>query len=44
MPTVYQLGRGATVANSQNSSGGSDSAVLKEYEFIDIFPTNGFSN
>lgn len=35
---VYQLGRGSA-ANSQNSSGGSN-AVLKEYEFIDIFPTN----
>ena len=35
---VYQLGRGST-ASSQNSSG-SENVVLKEYEFIDIFPTN----
>jgi len=34
---VYQLGRGAT-PQSQNNSG-SDNAVLAEYEFIDIFPT-----
>jgi hypothetical protein len=35
---VYQLGRGS-VASSQNNQGGAN-AVLKEYEFIDIFPTN----
>jgi len=35
---VYQLGRGST-ASSQNSSG-SENVVLKEYEFIDIFPTS----
>lgn len=35
---VYQLGRGST-ASSQNSDG-SANAVLKEYEFIDIFPTS----
>jgi len=35
---VYQLGRGATTS-SQNSQGTAN-AVLKEYEFIDIFPTN----
>jgi hypothetical protein len=35
---VYQLGRGS-VASSKNSSG-SANAVLKEYEFVDIFPTN----
>jgi hypothetical protein len=35
---VYQLGRGASLS-SQDSSG-SANAVLKEYEFIDIFPTN----
>ena len=35
---VYQLGRGST-ASSQNSSG-SENVVLKEYEFVDIFPTN----
>ena len=34
---VYQLGRGAT-ASSKDSNGGSN-AVLKEYEFVDIFPT-----
>jgi hypothetical protein len=35
---VYQLGRGST-ASSQNNNG-SANAVLKEYEFIDIFPTS----
>ena len=35
---VYQLGRGSE-KSSQNSSGDSN-VVLKEYEFIDIFPTN----
>jgi len=35
---VFQLGRGS-VASSQDSSGSSN-VVLKEYEFIDIFPTN----
>ena len=35
--TVYQLGRGSQ-ASSQDSSGSSN-AVLKEYEFVDIFPT-----
>jgi len=35
---VYQLGRGSTPA-SKNSTG-SANTVLKEYEFIDIFPTN----
>jgi hypothetical protein len=35
---VYQLGRGAS-ASSQNSTGTAN-AVLKEYEFIDIFPTS----
>jgi hypothetical protein len=35
---VFQLGRGS-VASSQDNSGTSN-AVLKEYEFIDIFPTN----
>ena len=34
---VFQLGRGSTKA-SQNSDGTAN-AVLKEYEFIDIFPT-----
>ena len=35
---VYQLGRGS-VASSQNNQGESN-AVLAEYEFVDIFPTN----
>jgi hypothetical protein len=35
---VYQLGRGST-ASSQDSAGNANT-VLKEYEFIDIFPTN----
>ena len=35
--TVYQLGRGST-KNSRDSTGESN-AVLKEYKFIDIFPT-----
>ena len=35
---VYQLGRGS-VASSQNNQGTAN-AVLKEYEFIDIFPTS----
>ena len=35
--TVYQLGRGS-VKSSRDSSGESN-AVLKEYKFIDIFPT-----
>ena len=35
--TVYQLGRGSAKASQDNS--GSSNAVLKEYEFVDIFPT-----
>lgn len=35
---VYQLGRGS-VTNSQDNAGNAN-AVLKEYEFIDIFPTS----
>jgi len=35
---VFQLGRGST-ASSQNNQGNSN-AVLAEYEFVDIFPTN----
>ena len=35
---VYQLGRGSKVS-SENSSGDRN-VVLKEYEFVDIFPTN----
>ena len=35
---VYQLGRGSQVS-SENSSGDRN-VVLKEYEFVDIFPTN----
>ena len=33
---VYQLGRGSTQASQNN--GGDSNVVLKEYEFIDIFP------
>ena len=35
--TVYQLGRGSQKASTRND--GSSNAVLKEYEFVDIFPT-----
>ena len=35
---VYQLGRGQS-SSSKNSDGNAN-AVLKEYEFVDIFPTN----
>ena len=35
---VYQLGRGSTPSSRDNT--GAANAVLKEYEFIDIFPTN----
>ena len=35
---VFQLGRGATVSSSTNA--GDRNAVLREYEFIDIFPTS----
>jgi len=35
---VYQLGRGSS--SSSKTSDGNANAVLKEYEFIDIFPTN----
>ena len=35
---VYQLGRGSSPSSKTN--GGEANAVLKEYEFIDIFPTN----
>ena len=35
--TGYQLGRGSQKASTDNS--GSSNAVLKEYEFVDIFPT-----
>ena len=35
---VFQLGRGS-VPSSQNNAGSSN-AVLAEYEFVDIFPTN----
>jgi hypothetical protein len=35
---VFQLGRGSTPSSQDNS--GTANAVLKEYEFIDIFPTN----
>ena len=36
--TVYQLGRGST--KSSTNSDGTNNAVLKEYEFVDIFPTS----
>jgi len=35
---VYQLGRGSTPSSKDNS--GDRNAVLAEYEFVDIFPTN----
>ena len=35
---VYQLGRGATQASTTNA--GDANVVLKEYEFIDIFPVS----
>ena len=35
--TVYQLGRGSTPNSTTNT--GNANAVLKEYQFIDIFPT-----
>ena len=35
---VYQLGRGSQVASQNN--GGDSNVVLKEYEFIDIFPVS----
>ena len=35
---VFQLGRGST--KSSKDSDGTDNAVLKQYKFIDIFPTS----
>ena len=35
---VYQLGRGSE--KSSQTAGAGDNVVLKEYEFIDIFPTS----
>ena len=35
---VFQLGRGSTPSSQTNA--GDRNAVLREYEFIDIFPTN----
>ena len=35
--TVFQLGRGSQKESRDNS--GSNNAVLKKYEFVDIFPT-----
>ena len=35
---VFQLGRGSSKAST--SSSGNENVVLKEYEFIDIFPTS----
>ena len=34
---VFQLGRGSAASSQDNA--GSSNAVLKEYEFVDIFPT-----
>ena len=36
--SVFQLGRGSTPSSKNNA--GDRNAVLREYEFIDIFPTN----
>jgi hypothetical protein len=38
--TVKQLGRGDSASSTDSSGTQSDQAVLKEYKFIDIFPTN----
>ena len=38
---VFQLGRGSTPSSKNNA--GDRNAVLREYEFIDIFPTNDSS-
>ena len=35
---VYQLGRGGTINSKKNE--GTANVVLKEYEFVDIFPTS----
>ena len=35
---VFQLGRGSTT--SSTTSAGASNAVLKEYEFVDIWPSN----
>ena len=35
---VYQLGRGSRTSSTDST--GSENVVLKEYEFIDIFPTS----
>ena len=35
---VYQLGRGSEKSSQNN--GGANNVALKEYEFVDIFPTN----
>tara|TARA_B100000085_G_C18402683_1_gene455307 strand:+ start:151 stop:786 length:636 start_codon:yes stop_codon:yes gene_type:complete len=35
---VYQLGRGSTASSTSNE--GSANAILAQYEFVDIFPTN----
>jgi len=36
---VYQLGRGSE-KSSQSAGSGDGNVVLKEYEFIDIWPSN----
>ena len=35
---VYQLGRGSSASSKDNA--GTSNAVLAEYQFVDIFPTN----
>ena len=35
---VYQLGRGSKTSSEDNT--GDKNTVLREYEFVDIFPTN----
>ncbi len=35
---VFQLGRGSTASSKNNA--GTSNAVLAEYQFVDIFPTN----
>jgi hypothetical protein len=35
---VYQLGRGSSASSKNNA--GTSNAVLAEYQFVDIFPTN----
>ena len=37
---VQQLGRGSTAGAQDSDAGSNEQAVLKEYEFIDIFPVS----